>query len=713
MVTKGIIKTIDFAGNTCTVRIPFFETANNDEIISTAPISNTPGSYNGYKVGDVVWVAFEDGSMDRPVVIGKLYLGVETEKADPRGTINVVDSKASNSAEIPFDTRLSSNVANNVAKTNVPFASLESISNALSTAEVNIAQNDRDYGNRFKQVISDIEGTNSTLEQTANRMVAQVSGYKQKTDRDGKPIYDKNGQPELELDKNGKPIPENFGWKLQKDSWTVFNKDKDILKADKDGLTVQGKIIAERGHLGKFIIGAQHPCKIIGADASGIYSENYLDNQGNDITTFGQEPGTSSRGIYIGTDGLRLGEHFAVDTSGNVTATSLTIDGIQTDLGITTITPEGISTPVVIANDLWVNSGHINGTLTASQINTAGLQADKIEVVKGTGANAQNVLYANAADPNNVKLGNFIVDPNSISLPVTESDTQYKFGKNNTVMICTGSDGTADIGGSGSVNGWNFTAGKNFGVRTIKTGTNAGESELYASRGKIGGFTVGEKVLKSTNGNVGLSNDTSTGALAFWAGGSTKDTAKFYVTNAGDFRATSGSIGNCTIDKDGKLIIPAGNITDTLTIGQLPSTVAEKGDIPTESQITTITNNTITTTTVTAANLKVKAANIDGELTAKQINAAGLSVSNGNRFVSLNEGGYIFINNNKVSHPTNSKYFLVPLIRFESFDTFQVERHKWLCAVMEFYTPDGAEISTSMETRLVKMDVYTDNDLFG
>jgi len=54
MVTKGIIKTLDLTGNTCTVRLPLFETAGNDHIIGTATISNTPGSYNGYKEGDVV-----------------------------------------------------------------------------------------------------------------------------------------------------------------------------------------------------------------------------------------------------------------------------------------------------------------------------------------------------------------------------------------------------------------------------------------------------------------------------------------------------------------------------------------------------------------------------------------------------------------------------------------------------------------------------------
>ena len=106
MIVKGIIKSIDVQGNTCVVRMPYFETAGNDEIIATATVSNSPGSYNGYKVDDVVWVAFENDQLECPVVIGKLYLGIEAERADPRGTLNVVDSKVSRTAEIPFDTKL-------------------------------------------------------------------------------------------------------------------------------------------------------------------------------------------------------------------------------------------------------------------------------------------------------------------------------------------------------------------------------------------------------------------------------------------------------------------------------------------------------------------------------------------------------------------------------------------------------------------------------
>jgi hypothetical protein len=179
MITKGIIKSIDLLGNTCTVHIPFFETAGNDQIIETATVSNTPGSYNGYKVGDVVYVAFEDGSMSHPVIIGKLYLGTEKEKADPRGVINVEESSTAKKATLPADSQLSAEIDGSVPNTTVPYNSLSSIANSLNKLNTDVAQNDRDYGNRFKQVSSAITESGaeltSKLEQSASEIRAEVS----------------------------------------------------------------------------------------------------------------------------------------------------------------------------------------------------------------------------------------------------------------------------------------------------------------------------------------------------------------------------------------------------------------------------------------------------------------------------------------------------------------------------------------------------------
>lgn len=554
MVTKGIIKSIDLTGNTCTVHMPYFETAGNDPIIGTAIISNTPGSYNGYKVGDVVLVAFEDGGMDTPVVMGKLYLGAEAERADPRGVLNVETSTVSKSASMPADTKLANSMDANVPNTTAPYSSLSSIANELNTLNVDVRQMDRDTGNRFKQVISDIDGTKSELHQTADTLVAKVSGYKHKVDVNGEVILDELGNPVPELDADGKPIPEGFGWDLQQNYWRVSDANRTILTVDSTGLHVIGKVDAELGHIGNFMIGN------IGISSS----TGTGDSEAAWIPNYATVP-TTNTGVYVGTDGIRLGKNFDVDNSGNVTATSLTIkykiddnenstienalsdlnskanaaaalaevnangytddaearaneyaegkadaarDAVYTRLDIkdTTITVDGIATPVVLADKLWVNSAKINGQLTARQINTTGLAAEKIAVSDASG---NNLLYADAtkdAPTDNVKIGNFVVDANSISLPARKADgsVDHKFGANNTVMICTGSESNANIGGSGNVNGWNFTAGKNFGVRTIKTGTNAGESELYASRGKLGGFDITSSKISS--GTLGGTN---------------------------------------------------------------------------------------------------------------------------------------------------------------------------------------------------------------
>ena len=328
MVTKGIIKSIDLLGNTCTVHIPFFETAGNDPIIETATVSNTPGSYNGYKVGDVVYVAFEDGSMSTPVVIGKLFLGTEKEKADPRGVSNVEESSAAKKATLPADSKLTAEIDSNVPNTTVPYSSLSSIANGLNKLNTDVGQMDRDYGNRFKQVITDIEGNKSTLEQTANRMVAKVSGSKYQTDENGNILYDKDN----------KPIPdpeaatEEFGWELQKDKWTITSNNKEVLAVNSEGLKVKGDITAETGHLGKFIIGGEHVSKLHSGDTeSGIYTDDFIKCFMDDVPTEttqdenGNWIDSYKPGVYIGTDGIRLGGNFSVDSEGKMTASELTL----------------------------------------------------------------------------------------------------------------------------------------------------------------------------------------------------------------------------------------------------------------------------------------------------------------------------------------------------------------------------------------------------
>jgi len=89
MITKGIIKSIDFKTNTCIVRIPLYEAnTNEEEILIKATFSIQPGVYNGYKEDDVVYIDFEQDLIDSPIILGKLFLGGAKEAADPRSAGN-------------------------------------------------------------------------------------------------------------------------------------------------------------------------------------------------------------------------------------------------------------------------------------------------------------------------------------------------------------------------------------------------------------------------------------------------------------------------------------------------------------------------------------------------------------------------------------------------------------------------------------------------
>lgn len=95
----------------------------------------------------------------------------------------------------------------------------------------------------------------------------------------------------------------SFGWKLTSNDWSLWSNNRRVLYADRNGLNVDGNITARSGTIGNFNIGN-----------TAIW---------NNISQYG---GTQSTGVYLGTNGIQLGQRFKVDTSGNVTATRLTVD---------------------------------------------------------------------------------------------------------------------------------------------------------------------------------------------------------------------------------------------------------------------------------------------------------------------------------------------------------------------------------------------------
>lgn len=81
MVTKAIIvKTPSINNNIYTIRIPIFESANsvnnsnNSFITYDATLCSSPGISFGLKVGDCVFISFEDNKYSKPVIIGKLFI---------------------------------------------------------------------------------------------------------------------------------------------------------------------------------------------------------------------------------------------------------------------------------------------------------------------------------------------------------------------------------------------------------------------------------------------------------------------------------------------------------------------------------------------------------------------------------------------------------------------------------------------------------------
>ena len=106
MITKGEILSINILENTCRVRLPIFETTNNDIISTTATFSVPPGLYNSFQAGDIVYVGFEQDDIRQAVILGKLYINSENEANLNRGAINCNTLKVTERVDLPSNTNI-------------------------------------------------------------------------------------------------------------------------------------------------------------------------------------------------------------------------------------------------------------------------------------------------------------------------------------------------------------------------------------------------------------------------------------------------------------------------------------------------------------------------------------------------------------------------------------------------------------------------------
>ena len=114
MITKAIVVQI-VPPNKFKVRMPIFDGPANsqssvpDEQLNEATLCTLPNADNVINVGDIVYVAFEDNDAGRPVILGHLYMGNNSNTATQidlnARTIRAVDSNIAK-VELPYNTKI-------------------------------------------------------------------------------------------------------------------------------------------------------------------------------------------------------------------------------------------------------------------------------------------------------------------------------------------------------------------------------------------------------------------------------------------------------------------------------------------------------------------------------------------------------------------------------------------------------------------------------
>lgn len=296
-----------------------------------------------------------------------------------------------------------------------------------------------------------------------------------------------------------------FGWSLKSDKFELYSGSRQVFLCNKDGITVNGKIVAKSG-----IIGAN-------ADGTGGFTikANYMCT--NSKPSYND---TTISGVFVGTTGIGLGKGtFTVSSAGKLTASDATLTGtITAKAGKIGVKADGTGGFTINAN--YIASGskttYNDNKNDGVFIGTTGI---------GLGKNVFTVTSA----------GKLTATDATITGKVTATSGSFKSGTFNTCTF------NSDCTFKGALSG--------------ATGNFSGK--ITAKEGSIGGFTILSNCLHinkpsgiddvTTSSGVYLgTSGISVGRYNSGTSASPSYVDAFKVTSSGTFYARYGYIGDGT-----------------------------------------------------------------------------------------------------------------------------------------------------------------------
>ena len=159
-----------------------------------------------------------------------------------------------------------------------------------------------------------IKATMASLSVTADEIAAEVAARTEAEEEIRASLSVQADEISAKVSKVGGESS-SFGWTLTDSAWSLKSGSREVLKADSSGIKVNGIVQATSGFIGSSETNG------FNITSRAIY---------NNLSEFG---GSQSSGVYIGTNGIQLGQGFKVSSSGSLEASRGTFGSLSVDSG--------------------------------------------------------------------------------------------------------------------------------------------------------------------------------------------------------------------------------------------------------------------------------------------------------------------------------------------------------------------------------------------